>query len=216
MTRVSRRPTTPQKAPPSDSDGGASSHPAKRIVFRRPPLLILVMGVAGSGKTRLSRALLARVEAAYLDKDELCDAFFPDRRDGDDYRALRPALYRALYRLAASNLAAGNTVLVDAPHVKEASSADWWRRMEELAAGSGAKLAVVRCSCDEGTLRRRLRARGEPRDRAKLESWPEFLREQPGRAPLPYADVLEVDTEADSEVAAVERVVEYLSGVAAG
>src|SRR5215813_4682614 len=52
--------------------------------------LILVMGVAGSGKTTLARRILRHISAVYLDNNHIADAFSPDRRNGSAYDRLRP------------------------------------------------------------------------------------------------------------------------------
>lgn len=167
------------------------------------------MGVAGSGKTAFARRLLRDVHATYLDKDSLTDAFFPHTRDDPGYLALRPSLYAALYRIAEDNLAAGNSVLLDAPHVKEAQDPTWPGRLRDILARTGAALVVIRCYCGVETLRQRLLARRESRDSWKLEHWEEFLRQEPPRVELAF-DHLDVDTERDLEEN-VQRALRYIA-----
>ena len=169
---------------------------ALRITLQ-PPALILVIGVAGSGKTTIARGLVSAVHAAYFDKDVLTDAFFPASR-GRAYEELRPRLYAALYALVEENLRLGTSVVLDAPHVKEMADPAWRREMVDLAVRAGAGLTVVRCHCREPILRRRLEERAEPRDRWKLENWDRFVTEQPPRGPIPL-DHLDVDTERPPE-----------------
>src|SRR5262245_58206842 len=76
-----------------------------------PPLLIMVMGVPGVGKTTFSKALLQQIAAVYLDNNFIADAFFSDTRTDDAYIQLRDGFYRAMYRIAEENLRVGNTVL---------------------------------------------------------------------------------------------------------
>jgi hypothetical protein len=57
-------------------------------------------------------------------------------------------------------------------------------------------------------LRERLEARGEERDRWKLEHWDAFLTEQPPRVPIPFPH-LDIDTEQPLK-ANVARAVSYI------
>jgi len=57
-------------------------------------------------------------------------------------------------------------------------------------------------------LRERLEARGEERDRWKLENWRAFLAEQPPRTPIPFPH-LDLDTEQPLK-ANVARAVSYI------
>lgn len=160
----------------------------------RRPCLIFVMGVAGSGKSTLSRGILRHIRAVYLDNNHIADAFFPYTRNGSRYEKLRPRFYRALYTITEENLKVGNSVLLDVPHVKEIQTARWRNFIRGLARRTKAKMVVVRCRCSEKTLRARITARGEPRDRWKLAHWKEFLKTQPVDVSIPFPR-LDIDTE---------------------
>jgi predicted kinase len=168
--------------------------PRESHITVRPPRLILIMGVAGSGKSELARGILEQVWAVYLDNNFLADAFSAESRTDTRYLALRENLYVALYRIAEENLRVGNSVLLDVPHIRQVQDPEWCRRIEGLAEKSGGWMRAIRCYCSEPVLRERLEARGEARDRWKLEHWPAFLEEQPPRAPIPFPH-LELDTE---------------------
>lgn len=158
------------------------------------PLFILVIGVAGSGKTTLAKEILRRRSAVYLDNNYIVDAFFPHTRNGAAYMKLRPCFYRALYTIAEENLKVGNDVVLDVPHVKEIQDPKWRRFIKRLAKRAKSRIVVIRCTCSEALLRSRLVHRGEPRDRWKLAHWREFLREQPRNVPITFAH-LNIDTE---------------------
>ena len=158
--------------------------------------LILLMGVAGSGKTTLSREILRHLAVVYLDNNQIAGEFFPDTRIGSKYTFLRPQFYRALYTIAEENLRFGNAVLLDVPHIKEAQETKWYRSMEKLAARARAKVVAIRCRCSEDVLRFRLESRGEKRDGWKLSHWKELLQEQPVDLPLWFPH-LDLDTEAN-------------------
>lgn len=182
--------------------------PREARITLRPPRLILVMGVAGSGKSELARGILAHIRAVYLDNNFLADAFSPASRNDEQYLALRENLYSALYRIMWENLRVDNSVLVDAPHIRQVQDPDWCRWIQCLAEEAGAALRAIRCSCREDLMRERLEARGEQRDRWKLQHWEVFLKEQPPRAPIPFPH-LELDTE-QPLAANVARAVAYV------
>jgi predicted kinase len=152
------------------------------------------MGVAGSGKTTLARQILRHLCAVYLDNNHVVDPFFPGTRAGKRYEQMRPGFYQALYTITAENLKLGNSVLLDMPHIKEVQTQQWVKFIQRLAHTCHASLVVIRCACFEKTLRARLIQRGEPRDKAKLNQWKEFLLVQPIRVPISVPH-LEIDTE---------------------
>lgn len=155
--------------------------------------LILVMGGAGTGKSTIARRLAAELQACLLDSDELTESLFPADRDSAAYLAMRPRLYRALYRLAASNLMLGRDVVIDAPHAGQIADPAWPGEVEDLVREAGARLRVVVCLADAATRRRRMTARGEARDQPKLARWEVFIASEPDwrAVPLPH---LAIDT----------------------
>jgi predicted kinase len=174
--------------------------------------LILVIGVAGSGKTTLSKQLIRRISTTYLDNNHIADAFFPTTRNGAKYTRLRPYFYKALYRITEENLNLGNSVLLDVPHVKELQLPSWRQSIIRLVKKSKAKMTVIKCGCSESVLKDRLRRRGEKRDLWKLNHWEAFLRQQPIDVRVPF-DHLTLNTEEDLS-ANVRAAVHYIvSGV---
>jgi predicted kinase len=171
--------------------------PARVPVRKRhlsQPCLILIMGVAGSGKTALAREILRRLWAVYLDNNHIVDAFFPDTRSGKNYERLRPRFYQILYAIAEANLRLGNSILLDVPHIKEVQVAKWRRFIKGIATRTRSKIIVIRCFCSERTLHARLHARREKRDDWKFLHWKEFLTQQPIKTPVPFSH-LDIDTE---------------------
>src|SRR5229473_148807 len=79
--------------------------------------LVLLMGVAGSGKTTLATEILRSAWLVYLDNNFIADAFYSKTRTDPDYLKLRKNLYDILYRITEENLRVGNSVLLDVPHV---------------------------------------------------------------------------------------------------
>lgn len=154
------------------------------------------MGVAGSGKSTLARHILREVHAVYLDNNFIADAFFLDTRTDPEYLSLRAKFYHALYRIVEENLSIGNSVLLDAPHVRQMTDPEWHRWLAQVLEGTGAGLAVIRCVAVEEVLQARLARRAEPRDRWKLEHWAEYVKAEPPEVPIPYRH-LDVRTDAD-------------------
>jgi predicted kinase len=174
-----------------------------------PTSLVLLMGVAGTGKTTLARTLLKRLWAVYLDNNFVADAFFPDTRTDARYLEMRSNLYSVLYRVTQENLCVGNTVLLDVPHVKEMLDPAWRAWLQEFVTTNNAALRIIRCFTSEDVLHRRIRDRHEPRDEWKLKNWEEFLEREPLVSPIPF-DHLDLNTSmGDIEEHAV-RALEYL------
>jgi len=168
------------------------------------------MGVAGSGKTTLSREIVRRVCAVYIDNNHIADAFSPHTRDGRRYQRMRPHFYKALYAITEENLKVGNSVLLDVPHVKEMQLPAWRASVRGLITRTGVKLIVIRCCCSEMSLYQRILSRCEPRDRWKLTHWQEFLSKEPIDVPIPFPH-LDVDTEQDVS-RNIRKAVEYILG----
>lgn len=178
--------------------------------FLPKPCLLLIMGVAGSGKSALSREILRHFWAVYLDNNHIANAFFPDTRKGLKYEEMRPRFYKALYTLTEENLKLGNSVLLDIPHIKEVQTNKWRAFIKRLVRRNKSKMVAIRCLCSEKGLYTRIRSRGEQRDRWKLLHWRKFLSEQPIDVPIPF-EHLDIDTEKNlSKNAAV--AVRYILG----
>lgn len=164
-----------------------------------PGVAWIVLGAPGSGKSTLARALARRLPALLIDRDVATAPLTrvvarqvgaaPD--DLDDPRvlaALSDAAYDAVLDLAADNLRLGHTVLVVAPFTRALSTPEAVGHVRARLAS--ASLHVVLAECLEPERRRRLAARGAPRDRRKLLA----RRLEPG--PTPAVAHARVDTTA--------------------
>lgn len=127
---------------------------------RDHPLLLVMVGYSGSGKSVLARELARRLPAVRLASDEVRkeQAGVPHstRLGGDAYAAeSRAGIYEELHRRAAGWLSRGEDVLLDATFLAREER----ERAARLAAEHGAVFRVVECRCPEAVIRQRLRER---------------------------------------------------------
>lgn len=117
---------------------------------REPPLLLIVSGLPGSGKTTLCRRLAAELGATYLRIDTVEETMADA---GVETGALG---YTIAYALALDNLAAGNAVVADSVNAIEITRVAW--RDVAIKAGVGALEIEIICS-DPAEHKRRVEAR---------------------------------------------------------
>ena len=179
----------------------------QREVFDKA-VLVLVMGLPGSGKTTLAKQILRRIVAVYMANNFLSDAITTTTRMEPNYLKMRPALYRMLYRITEENLMIGNTVLLDVPHVMQMANAEWRNMLQAMCNRCHATLAIIRCTCSLNVLQQRLMRRGEARDHWKLDNWERFLEREPPDVEIPFR-YLDVDTTNPIEETA-DGVIEFI------
>jgi uncharacterized protein len=143
-----------------------------------PPLMVLMHGVSGSGKSWLARRLAPRIQAAWLRSD-----VERKRLHGLDPMAAAPSrvgqglydtdsserTYARLKEVAQTSLTGGVSLLVDAAFLDVARREEFVR----LALDLGARPVVLACEASHAVLRSRVAARrGDPSDAdlAVLES----------------------------------------------
>jgi predicted kinase len=163
--------------------------------------LVLMAGGAGTGKTRLSQALVRRVpNAVLLDKDRLLGAWVDlvlrgagvgaDRDSRYYWQEVRPQEYATLEMIAFDHLRMDKLVVIDAPLRPELEDSAWTARIRQACAACGAGFLPIWVMVSPETARRRMTARAESRDHWKLANWEEFLRRQPYDPPSGAALVL--------------------------
>jgi len=117
------------------------------------PLLVVLSGLPGGGKTTLARGVARASGAVFLRIDTIEAAL---RRSVLRIHPAEDAGYVAAMGLAADNLALGRDVVADAVNPDEGSRRAW----AELATGGAARLVNVEVLCsDTAEHRRRVEAR---------------------------------------------------------
>lgn len=158
------------------------------------PVLRVVIGTAGSGKSTVAQRLAQEHGAAYLDKDTLGARFVEaaltgaghapgDRESNSYYREhLLPLEYDSLLDVAGANLRLGHSVVVDAPFTQYLSDPGYIvDAAERLAWPPRVRVEVVCVRIAAEVLKQRLRSRALARDHWKLANWDEYWAEHGGR-----------------------------------
>lgn len=125
------------------------------LMVRNPDLLI-ILGSPASGKTTLARRLSADLSLPCLCKDDIKEALFDSLGPGDrDWsRRLSEASFAALTRLAHTQLATGNSCIVEgnwrAPHAAA---------LRSMPTACGARTAQICCRAEPREIVRRFTSR---------------------------------------------------------
>jgi aminoglycoside phosphotransferase family enzyme/predicted kinase len=177
-------------------------HWAGEFLIGRRPVMLLMCGLSGSGKTWLARLLAVRLNAVHLRSDverkrraglEPGAQTSSGLASGLYSREASAAVHADLARYAEDVLTGGLAVIVDATFLHREERA----RFRALAARLGLELHVVHCQVPEAILRARLAARrrsghdASEADESVLE-WQ--LRSLEPIAPAEALDTIEADT----------------------
>lgn len=153
---------------------------------RQNPLLMLVGGFAGSGKTEFGQRLSATTGWTLLDKDSLTrplsesflcslSADANDRHTSTYWRYVRPLEYRSLLEAAIGNLAQGNSTILTAPFLLELPEMSWMGRVTGRCVSMATDLATVWVDADLESMYTYLAARDAARDTWKLSNWDDYV-----------------------------------------
>nr|WP_229665831.1 AAA family ATPase [Ornithinimicrobium pekingense] len=177
---------------------------ARAVVAPAAPVLVVLSGLPGVGKTSLARAVCPRLGAAHLRVDTVEQGLL---RGGLPAGDLGAQGYGAAYAVAADQLDVGLSVVADMVNGVDEARAGW-----ESAAAAG-RAAVVRvlveCS-DPQEHRRRVEGRTADIPGHRLPDWEQTATR--GLAPWPEAHLrldtadLDVEDAADRVLAVVARL----------
>lgn len=167
----------------------------------RAPVLVVLSGLPGVGKTTVARSLCRRLRAAHLRVDTLEQGLL---RGGLTEGDLGPHGYTATYAVARDQLALGLPVVADMVNGIALVRAAW----DEVGAGTGARVVRVLLECpDREVHRRRVEERVADIQGHRLPAW-SGVRERE-LEPWPEADLV-LDTGSLAVEDVVDRIVAVL------
>ncbi len=146
------------------------------------PLLLIMSGLMGSGKSRLAGELAFYLDAPLLRSDVLRKEMLgldPESAHPESFGQgiydpqITDRVYRELLERSREYLAQGRSVILDASFSRSKKRLQAW----ELARQTGAGFGVLECSCPEPELQRRL-ARRATKESDPSDGRPELLKEQ--------------------------------------
>lgn len=121
------------------------------------PRVVVMVGLPGSGKSFLARAVAKRAPAVVLDSDAMRSVLFAEPgHTKREHARLFPALHVLMERL----LARGNSIVVDATNLKEVNRRPYYKIAEKYEA----PVVLVRTWAPVAVIRKRLLDRSEERD----------------------------------------------------
>lgn len=184
-------------------------------------LVVFVIGIAGSGKSTVAKALARQLKAVYLDKDTVVTRFTeelltqagcsPGDRESDFYKQhIMPLEYSTLLDIGGQNIRQGMPVVFDAPFGAYFNDAEYVTRMARQANWPKVRRVVLHVTVDEERNRQQLLLRGLSRDARKLNHWDDFWASQQ-QTHCRWSDVEHFTLE-NPDDAAVARVAERLVG----
>jgi predicted kinase len=176
------------------------------------PILRIVVGTAGSGKSTIAQRLAREHAAAYLDKDAMSARFVeaalaaagydPGDRESNAFYLQRivPLEYDSLLDVAGTNLRIGRPVVIDAPFSPYLADPQFISTAAARFGWPPVDVEVILVRVSPETLQQRLRRRGLERDRVKLDNWDEYWAEHGGR-PCAWTGVRQTEVFNDEDQA---------------
>ena len=173
------------------------------------PVLVIISGLPGTGKSHFSRQLAERVPLAMLESDALRKTLFPVPTHSASESSL---VFRLIHALIGEILDRGVPVLLDATSLVEAHR----KRLYTIADQRDVKLVLVRMEAPSDVVRERLagRNRQEQREDHSDADWSVYQRMRRSEEPISRSHFT-VDTSRDVGPM-VERIVQEIRGRDAG
>lgn len=133
------------------------------------PVLVVVSGLPGSGKSHFCRQLAARLPFLILESDALRQVLFP----APNYSAEESSrLFRAIHHLIERLLKRGISLILDATNLSERHREYLYSIAEHL----GVKLILVRVEAPAELVQQRLQSRWEDAESKSEADWTVYQR----------------------------------------
>lgn len=180
----------------------ASANPA-HTVTRDAPVLILTIGLPGSGKSTFARQLAPQIDAVILESDALRRLLFETPAYS---RSESQRLFAALHGAALQLLLARHNVIIDATSITHGDR----RPAYDVAEQTDARLLLLSFTAPEDVIKHRLAQRLDSPDPQEASSAGlRVYRRMAARAQAPSSEHWNIDTSNAAEVeAALSRAVE--------
>lgn len=128
------------------------------------PTLAVVCGLPGVGKTTVSGAIADRIDGRLLRTDVVRKEIIDDPEYDDEEERL---VYGAVFDRAESALQAGENAVLDGTFRRPRQR----DRARSIADDTGARLRLVRVTCDDEVVRERIRKRTDDESDADYETY---------------------------------------------
>lgn len=128
-----------------------------RLSLFGPPLLIVVRGLSGVGKTTLATELAQELAAEHLSTDVLRQSMATDSNEARYSLESRHRVYDEMLSLANGHVKNGLNVVLDGTFL----TSSLHEAVAEIAERNDAKLLFVNCTCDEDLAHQRIASRRE-------------------------------------------------------
>ncbi|MCL5020039.1 MAG: ATP-binding protein [Patescibacteria group bacterium] len=186
--------------------------PLKEHIALSKPVLVLVTGAGGTGKSSLIHGLFVDgVKVApgladllpnvyIVDKDVIGDEFTPSR--GPDYqKTAKDPTYKRVLEETRKGISKGLNIFVDASHRSQVGEQGWEAPYRELTEQYGAEFIIIRLVAPVAVIRDRYIRRKSIKDKHKkygtveeLDNW--FAENEPIHMPMPKGTLI-IDSSQD-------------------